>query len=75
MGVSYWELTRRDKALSVTEAGLQLIRGAVAKKALPEAALTVPYANLARMHEHLGQKEKATSYLELAAKAAKNGRK
>ena len=66
MGVSYWEVGNRDKALELTRAGTDLIEQAVAKSAVDTAALTVPYGNLATMHQVLGNVDKAERFADLA---------
>lgn len=68
MGVSYWEAGDRQKAVEVTERGLEFMEQAVKQGTLDEKALTVPYSNLASMHRQLGRKDKAQQFEEMAAK-------
>ncbi len=68
MGVSYWEVDQKDRAVKLTERGVELIQQAVAKKMLDSSALEVPYNNLATMHQQLGQEDQAKKYVELAAR-------
>ncbi len=70
MGVSYWELDRRNEAVSWTEQGAALVARAVRQGAAPEDSLSVPYGNLASMYRQLGDKAQAENYAELAARPA-----
>jgi len=51
MGVSYWETGDREKAMSLTEEGLQLMEKAVQLGLLTDSALEVPRANLQTMRQ------------------------
>ncbi len=66
MGVSYWEVGQRDKALELTLAGTDMIEQAVTKSAVDKAALSVPYGNLATMHQIQGNLDKAERFADLA---------
>ena len=67
--ISYWNANQRDKAVAMTAQGVKLLEQAVAKGDVEKAALAVPYANLAAMHEQLGDRVQAASYSEQAASA------
>jgi tetratricopeptide (TPR) repeat protein len=75
MAVSYWELGEQQEAVRLTEQGLQLMEVACADGHLDKGALAVPYGNLARMHEELGNAKSAQEFSELAARAEALGRK
>jgi tetratricopeptide (TPR) repeat protein len=64
--ISYWNLRRRDQAMSLTNRGIGLLEQAVEQGVIDKAALAVPYANLAAMHEQLGDRVQAASYSEQA---------
>jgi tetratricopeptide (TPR) repeat protein len=66
MGVSYWEVDRRNEAIAFTERGAQLIAQAVQQTAFLEEALRVPYGNLATMHRQAGEADRAAEFAELA---------
>jgi tetratricopeptide (TPR) repeat protein len=68
VAVSYWESGSRDKAIELTEKGAEIMQAAVQDGQAPSNSLAVPYGNLATMHEHLGNKEQAKTFAELAAK-------
>jgi tetratricopeptide (TPR) repeat protein len=69
MAVSYWELGQRSEALRLTEQGLKLMERASTEGQLAAAALAVPYANLSRMHELLGDARQAKTYADMATRA------
>ncbi len=68
MGVSYWEAGQRDKALELTQTGVDLMQRAVRLGYLDESALSVPYNNLASMHRKIGAQNKAIEFEEMATK-------
>jgi tetratricopeptide (TPR) repeat protein len=68
MGVSYWEIKQRDKALELTHHGISLMEAAVKQGTLERSALVVPYNNISSMHRNLGSYGKADQYQEMAAK-------
>ncbi|MCA9248945.1 MAG: tetratricopeptide repeat protein [Planctomycetales bacterium] len=68
MGVSFWEVGLRQKALELTERGAQLMKSAVDNGNLHAKALNVPLGNLAAMHKALGDVERAQAFEELAEK-------
>ena len=77
MGVSYWEVDQRDKAIELTNKGLAFMKQAVEGHGMAKSALSVPYDNLAAMQRFLGQEEAANEFQKLAddargLKAAQN---
>jgi len=68
MGVSFWESQRRDRAVELTERGVELMEQAVRAGALEENALEIPYDNLATMARTMGNSEDAQRYLREANK-------
>jgi tetratricopeptide (TPR) repeat protein len=67
MAISYWELGDRQRGLELTRDGTKVVEHAVAQQWLPPSALRVPYTNLAKMYEALGDAEQAQRYRDLAA--------
>ena len=67
--ISYWNIGQRDKALAMTARGIKLLERAVEQGDVEKGVLSVPYANLAAMHEQLGDRVQAASYSEQAASA------
>lgn len=68
MGVSYWQIGQRDKAVKLTEKGIRWMEQAVRQGSLDRLTLGVPYANLAAMHRKLGNTEKAERLQQLAGR-------
>jgi hypothetical protein len=68
MGISYWETGDQHFALQLTDAGTQHVKEAVRRKLMDENALSIPYGNLAFMHEALGDSNEAQSFARLASK-------
>jgi len=66
MGVSHWQIDSTEKAIELTEKGANMMKGAVDAGHLSEAALTVPYNNLAAMLEKAGEADRAKNYATLA---------
>lgn len=69
MGVSYWDVGRREQALALTRRGVELMEQAVRQGVTETAALAVPYGNLSAMHRHLGAAAEADKYQAMAARA------
>ncbi len=67
MGVSYWETGQQEKALQISQQGVDMMEKAVADGSLPTSVLEVPYKNLATMHRQMGQDDKAQRYAEKAS--------
>lgn len=66
MGVSYWDVGQRDRALELTQRGVKLMESAVKQSLLDETALTVAYNNLATIHRALGEPENAARFENMA---------
>jgi tetratricopeptide (TPR) repeat protein len=66
MGVSYWQVGEKDRALDLTLNGATMTQQAVDRGVLPKSSLAVPYGNLATMYKQLGQVGDAAKYAELA---------
>ena len=75
MGVSYWQEGEKDKAIQLTEQGVNLVEKAVADGAIQREALAIPYRNLASMHEELGNDVKSQDYAEMAGKIQRDTQK
>ncbi len=67
MGVSFWENGRKEKAVELTKRGALLMEQAVEHGLMPEAALAVPYGNLAAMQKALGNDAASEDYSKKAA--------
>jgi hypothetical protein len=70
IGVSYWQIGEKDRALDLTLNGATMTQQAVDRGVLPKSSLAVPYGNLATMYKQLGQVGDAAKYAELARVAA-----
>jgi tetratricopeptide (TPR) repeat protein len=57
MGVSYWEVGKRERAYELTEAGAQLVDQGIAEGLLAAETLAVPQGNLNAMARALGKIE------------------
>ena len=68
MGVSYWRIDQRDRAVELTLAGVELIEQAVDAGLLGSKSLAIPYENLSAMYQALGKEEPASRYQQLARK-------
>jgi tetratricopeptide (TPR) repeat protein len=68
MGISFWESNQRERALGLTNRGIELVRQGVAKRVTSQDALAVPYANLAFMHRELGHAKEAENFAQLATR-------
>jgi tetratricopeptide (TPR) repeat protein len=66
MGVSYWQIGEKDRAVDLTLTGADLVRKAVDSGVLVKSSLGVPYGNLATMYQQLGETQDAAKYAELA---------
>lgn len=70
MGVSYWELRERSRAIELTQFGVRFIEDALENKNPPQTSLEIPYSNLAHMYQQIGDDEQAKRFNELMSKAA-----
>lgn len=68
MGVSYWEVGQKDKAVDLTSRGVNWMEKAAKDGTLDKTALDIPYSNLATMFRHLGKADEANRYLQKAGK-------
>ncbi len=66
MGVSYWNVGMKKKAIALTQHGTNLIEEAVRRGVADRKVLSVPYTNLAAMSRSMGDN---TAAIELEAKA------
>ncbi len=62
MGVSYWQDGKREKAVLLTERGAELLQNAVNAGLRKGESLTIPYSNLASMHDVLGNQAEADRF-------------
>jgi tetratricopeptide (TPR) repeat protein len=69
MGVSYWQIGQREKAVYLTQQGVRWMGQAVDQNALDRSALAVPYGNLAAMQRALGASAEADRFQEMASRA------
>jgi tetratricopeptide (TPR) repeat protein len=70
MGVTYWQLGEQNRALTLTQNGVNLVESAVEAGILAKSTLGVPYGNLATMYQKLGENSNAAKYSELAKTVA-----
>jgi tetratricopeptide (TPR) repeat protein len=68
MGVSFWESGERNKAIELSQKGADLMQQGVQAGSIEMAALSVPYGNLAAMHQQMGNGEKAKHFATMMAK-------
>jgi hypothetical protein len=69
MGISYWQVGRKEDGVRMTEHGLALVEQGIKDKVIGDHALTAPYTNLAYMHRELGDDAKASGFIEMATRA------
>jgi hypothetical protein len=62
-------VNQHEEAVRLSRQGLDLMDQAANDGQLDKSALAVPYSNLARMHELMGDARSAKQYTELAARA------
>jgi hypothetical protein len=75
IGLSYWEAGRQDRAIQLTEQGVDWMQRALKEKAIGEQSLAVPYSNLASMHKARGNATESRDYEALAGKLEKQNKK
>ena len=73
MAISYWQVARREEAVSLSRRGVDLMVAAVDKSQLEERALSVAYGNLATMYAEQGDDEQSLNYAEMASRAEATG--
>ena len=69
MAISYWQVERRDDALTLSRKGVDLMVEAVDQEQLAERSLAVPYGNLSTMYAEQGNDEQSKTYAEMASRA------
>ncbi len=67
MGVSYWFVDSREKALDLTKQGTELVKKAVEDGVAPKKALGTAYGNLASMHRQMGNTTEADRLATLSS--------
>jgi hypothetical protein len=72
IGVSFWENDDKDRAVQLTQRGVELMERAVQEGTLQQSALEIPYGNLATMARSMGKTDEADRYL-LEAKRHREG--
>jgi hypothetical protein len=75
IGLSYWETGRQDRAIQLTESGVEWMQRALKEKAIGEQSLAVPYANLASMHKARGNTLESREFEALAGKLEAQNKK
>lgn len=73
MAISYWQVGRRDDAVTLSRRGVDLMVAAVDKSQLDERSLAVPYGNLATMYAEQGDDQQSKNYAEMASRAEATG--
>ena len=73
MAISYWQVARREDAVTLSRRGVDLMVAAVDKSQLEERALAVPYGNLATMYAEQGDDQQSRNYAEMASRAEATG--
>ncbi len=66
MGVSYWKEGQRERAIELTEQGAEILQQAVVDGLVDAETLSIPYGNLASMHQQVGNESDAQAFAELA---------
>jgi len=73
MAISYWQVDRRQDALSLSRRGVELMVEAVDDELLEERALAIAYGNLATMYAEEGDDQQAQTYAEMAGRVETAG--
>ncbi len=73
MAISYWQVARREDAVTLSRRGVDLMVAAVDKSQLDERSLAVPYGNLATMYAEQGDDQQSKNYAEMASRAEATG--
>jgi hypothetical protein len=68
MGVSYWSVGQREKAVVLTQKGIAMMEQGVRQGRLDHSSLGIPYHNLAAMHRQLGAGDLADHFQEMASR-------
>jgi len=75
MAISYWQVERREDALTISRKGVDLMVEAVDQKQLDERSLAVAYGNLSTMYAEEGDNDQSKTYAEMASRAEATGTK
>ena len=73
MAISYWQVDRREDALTLSRRGVDLMVAAVDKSQLEERSLAVAYGNLSTMYAEEGDDAQSQTYAEMASRAEASG--
>ena len=73
MAISYWQVGRREDAVTLSRRGVDLMVAAVDKSQLEERALAVAYGNLATMYAEQGDDQQSKNDAEMASRAEATG--
>ena len=73
MAISYWQVDRREDALTLSRRGVDLMVTAVDKSQIEERSLAVAYGNLSTMYAEEGDEEQSQTYAEMASRAESSG--
>jgi tetratricopeptide (TPR) repeat protein len=73
MAISFWQVERREDAVTLSRRGVDLMVAAVDKSQLEERALAVAYGNLATMYAEQGDEQQSKNYAEMASRAEATG--
>ena len=69
MGISFWAVGDPQRAVSLTQRGMEQMEQAVQAGLLAPAAMAVAYRNLAAMHRELGNSDMAATFTSKAEQA------
>jgi hypothetical protein len=73
MGVTYWQVGEKSRALTLTQNGVNEVEAAVEAGILSQSTLGVPYSNLATMYQKMGESSNAAKYSQLAKSVETSG--
>ncbi|NBP50878.1 MAG: hypothetical protein EBU70_06805, partial [Actinobacteria bacterium] len=73
MAISYWQVEKREEAVTLSRLGVDCMVEAVERKQLDERALAVAYGNLSTMYAEQGDNEQSKAYAEMASRAEATG--
>jgi tetratricopeptide (TPR) repeat protein len=72
MGVSFWESGDKNEAVRLTQLGADMMQQGVEAGTIEMLALSVPYGNLAAMHQDLGNGDQAKHFATMLAKVERD---
>jgi tetratricopeptide (TPR) repeat protein len=73
MGISYWALGKRERAIELTTLGTRIMQASVEAGMLEGTAMVVAYGNLSTMHEQMGDPASGKRYAEMATRLEASG--